>query len=193
MNVNLWKWTARLFVVTLLAASSAVAEELKIEAKLIWGANTNKSPNPKHKPVDAKTAEMLRKVFAWQNYFEVSRTTGTVPNRGTYTFTISDQCTVEIAELEGPKVGVLLIGKGKPQNRTIKTLSRAEPFVLGGDVKGDGSAWFVIISQIDEKAAAVANGKPAPPPAAASTNSKKSEEPKVTNTASAKTTNTASK
>jgi hypothetical protein len=189
MNVNLWKWAARLFVVSLLAASSAVAEELKIEAKLIWGANTNKSPNPDHKPVDAKTAEMLRNVFAWQNYFEVSRTTGIVPNRGTNSFTVSKHCTVEIAELEGPKVGVLLIGKGKPQNRTIKALSRGESFVLGGDVK-DGSAWFVIISQLDEKAA-VANGKPAPP--AAASNSKKSEESKVTNTASAKTTNTASK
>jgi len=189
MNVNLWKWTARLFVVSLLAASSAVAEELKIEAKLIWGANTNKSPNPDHKPVDAKTAEMLRKVFAWQNYFEVSRTTGIVPNRGTNSLTVSKHCTVEIAELEGPKVSVLLIGKGKPQNRTTKALSRTEPFVLAGDVK-DGSAWFVIISQLDEKAA-VANGKPAPP--AAASNSKTNEEPKVTNTASAKTTNTASK
>ena len=59
----------------------------------------------------------------------------------------------------------------------------------GGDVK-DGSAWFVIISQLDEKAA-IANGKPAPP--AAASNSKKNEEPKPTNTASAKTTNTASK
>src|SRR5688572_21317317 len=192
MNVHLWKWAARLFAVSLLASSTALAEELKIEAKLIWGANTNKSPNSRHKPVDAKTAAMLRKVFAWQNYFEVSRTTGTVPNRGTNSFTISDDCTVEIAELEGPKVGVLLIGKGKPQNRTVKPLSRDEPLVLGGDVKGDGSAWFVIIAQLDEKSAAVANGKPAPA-ATTSPNPKKSEEAKATNTASAKATNTASK
>jgi len=190
MNVNLWKWFARLLVVSLLAASSAMAEELKIEARLIWGANTNKSPNPKHKPVDAKTAETLRKVFAWQNYFEVSRTAGIVPNRGTNGFTISDDCRIEIEELEGPKVGVRLIGKGKAQNRTVKALSRGELFVLGGDVKGDGSAWFVIISQLDEKAA-VANGKPSPPASGAS--AKKSEEAKVTDTASAKTTNTASK
>ena len=191
MNGSMRKWFWRLFVVSLFAAVPAFAEEIKIEAVLIWGTNDDKSPDPNHKLVDSKTAQELRKVFAWKNYFEVSRTSGTVPNRGTNSFTVSKHCTVEIAELEGPKVGVLLIGKGKPQNRTIKALSRGESFVLGGDVK-DGSAWFVIISQLDEKAA-VANGKPAPPAAATSTNSKKSEESKVTNTASARTTNTASK
>jgi hypothetical protein len=187
MNVNLWNWFARIFVICLLAGSSALAEELKIEARLIWGTNDDKSPDPGHKQVDAKTAESLRKVFAWKNYFEVSRTNGVVPNRGTNSFTVSKHCTVEIAEMEGPKVGVLLIGKGKPQNRTVKALSRGEPFVLGGDVK-DGSAWFVIISQLDEKAA-VANGKG--PPAAA--DAKKSEEAKAANPPSAKATNTASK
>jgi hypothetical protein len=189
MKADLCKWAVRLFIMSLLASSTALAEELKIEARLIWGTNDDKSPDPNHKLVDSRTAQELRKVFVWKNYFEVSRTNGTVPNRGTNSFTVSKHCTVEIAELEGPKVSVLLIGKGKPQNRTTKALSRAEPFVLAGDVK-DGSAWFVIISQLDEKAA-VANGKPAPP--AAAPNSKKSEEPKVTNTASAKTTNTASK
>jgi hypothetical protein len=183
------KWFCGLFVVSLFAAVPAFAEDLKIEAVLIWGTNDDKSPDPKHKLVDSKTAQELRKVFAWKNYFEVSRTSGTVPNRGTNSITVSKHCTVEIAELEGPKVSVLLIGKGKPQNRTTKALSRGESFVLAGDVK-DGSAWFVIISQLDEKAAVV-NGKPAPP--AAAVNAKKSEESKVTNTASAKTTNTASK
>jgi hypothetical protein len=158
MNVKMRKWFWQLFVVSLFTAVPAFAEELKIEAVLIWGTNDDKSPDPNHKLVDAKTAEKLRKIFAWKNYFEVSRKSGTVPNRGTNSFTVSKHCTVEIAELEGPKVGVLLIGKGKPQNRTIKPLSREEQVVLGGDVK-DGSAWFVIISQLDEKTASVAQEK----------------------------------
>jgi|SRR5688572_29734206 len=163
MKADLCKWAVRLFIMSLLASSTALAEELKIEARLIWGTNDDKSPDPNHKLVDSKTAQELRKVFVWKNYFEVSRKTGTVPNRGTNSFTVSQHCTVEIAELEGPKVGVLLIGKGKPQNRTIKPLSPKEQVVLGGDVK-DGSAWFVIISQLDEKAAAIANEKIAPTP-----------------------------
>ena len=179
MNRSMRKWFCRLFVVALFAAVPAVAEELKIEAVLIWGTNDDKSPDPNHKLVDAKTAEKLRKVFAWKNYFEVSRKTGTVPNRGTNSLTVSKHCTVEIAELEGPKVSVLLIGKGKPQNRTTKTLSREESFVLAGDVK-DGSAWFVIISQMDEKAAAVAHEKTAPAPKTPAS-SPKNGEAKVTN------------
>jgi hypothetical protein len=163
MNGSMRKWFCRLFVVSLFAAVPAFAEELKIEAVLIWGTNDDKSPDPNHKLVDAKTAEKLRKIFAWKNYFEVSRKSGTVPNRGTNSFAVSKHCTVEIAELEGPRVSVLLIGKGKPQNRTTKTLSREEAVVLAGDVK-DGSAWFVIISQLDEKAAAVVQEKTAPAP-----------------------------
>jgi hypothetical protein len=151
--MNVKKLFCPLLVFFLFAAVPTFAEELKIEAVLIWGTNDDKSPDPNHKLVDAKTSEKLRKIFAWKNYFEVSRKSGTVPNRGTNSFTVSKHCTVEIAELEGPKVGVLLIGKGKPQNRTIKPLSREEQVVLGGDVK-DGSAWFVIISQLDEKGAA---------------------------------------
>ena len=154
MNGSMRKWFCRLFVVSLFAALPAFAEDIKIEAVLIWGTNDDKSPNPTHKLVDAKTAEQLRKVFAWKNYFEVRRTNGMVPNRGTNSFTVSKECTIEIEELEGPKVAVRLIGKGSAQNRTVKALSRGELFVLGGNVK-DGSAWFVIISQLDEKAAAV--------------------------------------
>lgn len=161
MNVKKSLWG--LLVLSFFAALPALAEDIKIEAVLIWGTNDEKSPNPKHKLVDAKTAESLRKVFAWKNYFEVRRKTGVVPNRGTNSFAISDECTIEIAELEGPKVGVLLIGKGKPQNRTVKALSRGESFILGGDVK-DGSAWFIIISQLDEKAVVPAENKAAASP-----------------------------
>jgi hypothetical protein len=148
MKRSIRYWLLLAFLAT---GPSLFAEELKIEAKLIWATNDEKSPDPKHKPVDAKTAESLRKVFTWKNYFEVSRQTGVVPNRGTNAFVVSKECTVEIAELEGPKVGVLLIGKGKPVNRTVKALSRGESFTLGGDGR-NGSAWFVIISQLDEKA-----------------------------------------
>lgn len=155
-------WWKSLFLVALFAAAlPARAEELRIEATLIWATNDEKSPNPKHKPVDPKLTQELRKIFAWKNYFEVSRTQGVVPNRGTKPFKVSDKCVVEITELEGPKVEVKLIGEGKPVNKTTKALKRGDYFTLGGDGK-NGSAWFVIISQIDEKAAAKPdNGKAA--------------------------------
>src|SRR5262245_20996776 len=150
-GIRLRKW---LFILAGLAALSplAHAEDLKIEAKLIWATNGEKSSDPKHKLIEGQLAEKLRKIFTWTNYFEINRQVGTVPSRGTNSFKVSNDCVIEITELEGPKVGELLIGKGKPVNRTVKALSRGEFFTLGGDSK-NGSAWFVIISQLDEKAA----------------------------------------
>src|SRR5687767_2384846 len=179
-NISWWKWVV--LVVGLVAvARPAMAEELKIEATLVWATNEEKSPDPKHKPVDGKFAGELRKIFAWKNYFEVSRTNGVVPNRGTKAFKVSNKCLIEITELEGPTVEVKLIGEGKPVNKTTKALKRGDYFTLGGDSK-NGSAWFVIISQLDEKAAVAA----APPPAKTATNkaAAKSEAPAPgTNTA----------
>ena len=128
----------------------ASAAELKLEAKLIWGTNDETSPNPDHKPVDAQTAEKLRKVFKWKNYFVVNRVVKVVPSRGSNRFDLSKECSVEIKELEGPRVEVKLIGKGKEVHRTTKSLTKGESFTYAGDDKNE-SAWFVIISDLDEK------------------------------------------
>jgi hypothetical protein len=64
--------SGRLFLIGLLlasCASSVSAAELHLEAKLIWGTDDEKSPDPNHKPVDAVTAEQFRKVFRWKYYF----------------------------------------------------------------------------------------------------------------------------
>jgi hypothetical protein len=179
-HISCWKWLV-LVVGLMVVARPAMAEELKIEATLVWATNDEKSSDPKLKPVDPKFAEELRKIFAWKNYFEVSRTNGMVPNRGTKAFKVSDKCLIEITELEGPKVEVKLIGEGKPVNKTTKALKRGDYFTLGGDSK-NGSAWFVIISQLDEKATSAA----APQQAKNGTNkaAAKPETPgQVTNTA----------
>src|SRR4051812_48560248 len=72
------------------------AKELKIETKLIWGSNEEKSPKKEHEPVDEATAAKLRKVFKWKNYFVEKKVTGIVPSRGSNQFKLSDKCTVEI-------------------------------------------------------------------------------------------------
>jgi len=126
------------------------AAELKLEAKLIWATNDDKSPDPNHKPVDAATAEKLRKVFKWKSYFVVNRLVKVVPSRGSNRFELSKQCTVEIRELEGPRVEVKLIGDGKEVHKTTKALSKGEWFTYAGDDKNE-SAWFVIITELDEK------------------------------------------
>ena len=132
-----------------LALTQSYAEELKIEARLLWATNDETSPNPKHKKVSEDLAAKLRKIpFKWKNYFEENRVTGVIPSRQVKQFKMSDQCTLEITELAGPNVEVKLIGEGKPVNKTIKALSKGEFFTIGGDGK-NGSAWLIIVTQIE--------------------------------------------
>ena len=95
-------------------------------------------------------AKKLKKVFSWKNYFEVNRQNIIVPPRSTKKFKVSEKCDIEIKELEGPKVEVVLYGEGKPLNRTVKSLSKGEYFTLAGEDKND-SAWFVVITLLEER------------------------------------------
>jgi hypothetical protein len=138
------RWCLLLFFA--LAARELRAEDLNIEAQLIWGTNADKSPDDGHKAVDKATADKLRNVFKWKNYFLVNKQNVVVPNRSTKQIHLSKQCTVEITELQGPKVEVKLIGDHKPVNKTVKPLSKGETFVIAGDDKNE-TAWFVVITQ----------------------------------------------
>lgn len=133
----------------LLVSTPAKAEDLYLVSKLIWG--TNKEVTEKNlKPVDAATGEKFRNVFAWKHYYEVKRTNVVVKTRSTQQVVMSKKCTIEITELEGPKVEVKLIGQGKPLVKTVKPLSKGECFTIAGGSK-DESAWFVAIYQVDPK------------------------------------------
>lgn len=140
-------------IAALLCLGSVVqsqAAELKIEARLIWGTNHEKVEDTNCKPLDKTTAEKLKKVFTWKNYFEVNRLTDTVPSRKTKQFKMSPKCTIEIEELPGPNVAVTLIGDGKPVNKTTYPLKKGDSINIAGEGK-DGSAWFVLITELDEK------------------------------------------
>ncbi len=146
-------WPSRLMaggLVFALGAMSAWAANVKIEAKLIWATDDAKSPDAKHVPVDSATAERLRKAFKWKNYFVVNTVVKDIPSRGTVPFELSKKCTVEIKELEGPRVEVVLIGEGKPVHRATKSLNKGESFVYSGDDKNQ-NAWFVLITELDQK------------------------------------------
>jgi hypothetical protein len=143
-------WLVVTAVLLALGSPAAWASVLKIEAKLIWATDESKSPNPNHKPVDLQTSERLRKTFKWKNYFVVNTLTNEVPSRGSQSFALSKKCTVEIKELEGPKVEVVLIGEGKPVHRAVKQLSKGESFVYSGDDKNE-TAWFVMITELEQK------------------------------------------
>jgi hypothetical protein len=137
-------------LVLALGTMAAQAANLKVEAKLIWATDMAKSPDENHKPVDPATAERLGKTFKWKHYFVVQSLVKDIPSRGLARFELSKKCTVEIKELEGPRVEVTLFGEGKPVHKTVKALNKGESFVYSGDDKNE-TAWFVIISDLDEK------------------------------------------
>jgi len=144
---------ARCLLASLLLCGGALetfAANLKLEAKLIWGTDDDKSPDATHKEVDAATKEKFRKVFKWKNYFVVNRVVKEVPSRGSNKFELSPDCTIEIKELEGPRIEVKLIGKGKEVHKTALTINKGQSVVYSGDDKNQ-CAWFVYITELDEK------------------------------------------
>jgi len=130
-------------------AVGATASDLKVEGRLIWGTNDEKSPDPKHKPVDGDTLSNLRKIYQWKHYFEVNRQIIVVPSRSTNTLVMSKDCSVEIAELEGPRISAQLIGKGKRLNKITTNLSPGQSFAIAGEDK-NATAYFVIVTDLEE-------------------------------------------
>ncbi len=128
----------------------ALAANLRLEAKLIWATDDPKSPDPKHKALDAAMSEKLRRAFKWKNYFECNRVVQSVASRSSSRFELSKKCTIEIKEIEGPKIEVKLIGDGKEVHKTTLTISKGQPVVYSGDDKHQ-NGWFVIITELDVK------------------------------------------
>src|ERR1041385_2604831 len=91
--------TIRLGFAALLFATmigSAVAAERKMEARLIWGTNEDKSPNPNHKPLDGELAKKLREMpLKWKNFFEVNRQIFTINDKVYTNIVMSRKCSIE--------------------------------------------------------------------------------------------------
>jgi hypothetical protein len=119
------------------------AANLKMEAKLIWGSN---EPSKDHKPVDAALAEKLA-YFKWKHYYVMNTVVADIPSRETRKLKMSEPCTVEITELEGPKIEVKVIGKGIPVSKTVKQIVKGEFIIIGGDAENK-CAWFIVLTQL---------------------------------------------
>lgn len=151
---GLWRWLA---VALICSVTVAWGGDLKVNARLIWGTNDGKSPDPAHRPVDDDLAKKLGKTFKWKNYFEVRRVTAQIPNHGVKRITMSPKCDLEVTDLGGSKIAVKLFGEGKPVNRSVGPLAKGELFIIGGDDKGDNS-WCIVLAMADGKTTAPKTG-----------------------------------
>src|SRR5687768_15251928 len=132
-------------LVVLALVTPAFGANLKMEAKLIWGSN---EPSKDHKPVTAAVAEKLQACFKWKYYYVMNTVVTDIPSRETRKLKMSEPCTVEITELEGPKIEVKVVGKGIPVNKTVKQIVKGEFIVIGGDAENK-CAWFVVLTQLE--------------------------------------------
>lgn len=138
-----------LVLCSLLAATVTLAGDSKFEAQLIWGTNDSKSPDPKHKPVEAEVQKKLSDLpLKWKNYFEVNRKTMEVPQGESTKAVLSEKCTVEVKELDGKKVEVSLVGKGEPVLKRTQPLPKGEILVLGGNAP-NATAWLVTLKRTE--------------------------------------------
>jgi hypothetical protein len=128
---------------------ATLAADMKVEAQLIWASNEAKSPNPKHKPVDADVAKKLASLpLKWSHFFEENRKTMTIGEGTTQKAELSDKSAVEVKHLAGDKVQVTLFGNGKEVWKGVQPLPKSEILVLGGNAPDD-SAWLVTLKRVE--------------------------------------------
>src|SRR4051812_18032079 len=121
-------------VVSCALCGLASAADRKLEARLIWGTNDEKSPNASHKKLEGEMAKKLGEMpFKWKNYFEVNRQSFSINEKEYKKVVLSDKCYIEVKDKGDSKVTVKLYGDGKMAQRVDKPLPKDETLTIGGD------------------------------------------------------------
>jgi hypothetical protein len=129
-------------------AGAAQAQNLRVEAQLVWATDQPKSPNPRHRPVEPDLAKRFSNgPFRWKYYFEVNRQSVNIAVGETKAkIPMSNHCALDIKNLGNNWVEVKLHGDGKPVYQHRGSLANNRMFVLAGDA-GNKTAWFVTVRQ----------------------------------------------
>jgi hypothetical protein len=125
----------------LLAAVTATAADMKLEARLVWGTDDEKG-GPNCKPVNEDLAAKLHGMFKWKSYFNITNQFASIPVSQTRDLKMSDHCTLRVKNLGGSRVEISCIGEGKQVHKGAYTLTPPKWLVLGGSDK-DNTAWFI--------------------------------------------------
>lgn len=145
-----WRWAALFLSALFACAYGAQAEDLKFEVQLIWATNDEKSPNSKHKEVDAEIRKKLDELpLKWKNYFSVNRKQFSVSDGGTTKSPVSEKCQVVVKDIDGKKIEIKLLNKnGEVVLTRTQPLPKNEILVLGGNAP-DKTAWLVTLKRTD--------------------------------------------
>jgi hypothetical protein len=143
-------WMALALPFFALAGDRALAEDAKFEAQLIWASNDRKSPDPRHKAVEAEVRQKLARLpLKWAHYFEVNRKTFSAPIGGYARVAMSEKCSIEVKVLDARRVEVLLYGrKNDVCTKQTQPLPKGEMLVLGGEAP-NATAWLVTLKRTE--------------------------------------------
>ena len=131
---------------TCFAAWPALASDLKLEARLIWGVNDSQAAQ--HKPVAPDLASKLQRVFKWSNYYDITNQIHSIPVNESRDFRMSERCVLKIKNLGDSRIEVNCIGKGKEVSRGTHTLAPSQWVILSGNDKNN-TAWFIGLREVD--------------------------------------------
>jgi hypothetical protein len=134
-----------LALVLCLAARTALAADLRLEAKLIWGAN-ERPATVRYHLADPAFAAALRHNFKWTNYYEVTNLAAVIPLNQSRVVRVSDQCILNIKNLGSSLVAVDCLGPAKP---VIKGTNALPCVYVGTNL--DDTAWFISLRSLDAR------------------------------------------
>ncbi len=144
---GIFRFLAAIVLITIAMGSVArAADSLPVEMQLIWATNEPRSPDPKHKPVEADVAKLLAdNPYRWKYYYEVNRRVEDVPgDHSLEKVVMSKHCALDIKYLGNragkERVQVKLYGDDK----LVSMNKDALPLLLAGNAQND-TAWFVLI------------------------------------------------
>lgn len=102
-----------LLLLGLAGAAHAGDTNVTVQAQLVWGTDLKESSSKDHKPIDGRTAEDLRKVFKWRNYFVIKTEVAKLTTGKQQKIKMSDQCSIEITAVGHDKFEVVFVGNGE--------------------------------------------------------------------------------
>jgi hypothetical protein len=149
-NIPVWRfWPVLAVALLALPGVAARGHDLKFEAYLVWATNAEKSPDPRHKPVNSEVRKKLEDLpLKWTHFYEVSREKFSVPRGGSEGANLSEKCRIQVTDVGMKHIEVSLIGKGEPVLKRTQPLAKGELLVLGGNAPDD-TGWLVVLKRIE--------------------------------------------
>ena len=121
---------------------------MKFEVQLLWGTDTNQSPNPNHKNVEPEVKQKLKELpLKWSNYFQVESKVFEVATNQSKKQPL-EKCAVEVKNL-GRQIEVALFDKkGEQRHKITQALPKGEILIVGGNAP-NSTSWLVVIKRLE--------------------------------------------